>query len=166
MNESVLESFIEYVNGLGGDVVYADGYRLLNSPFSDLVGMNWETKIIFISDRMRNSTSCIVGAIHEAGHVFTSHGRPTLKSDEDEIYFLGWEYLLAMEVGVSEDEWLSCNSDYGVNGIIPDLEGEFSIQEMGDIPHERIKEFIDKIVSMSLAHGILSDMKPISVRGN
>jgi len=143
---------------LGGNVKVID-HLLINSemvtsrcPFSNYLGVNWDKKIIYISDVARISD--ISGVIHEMGHVFASDKPP---NRSEEFVFFGWEYAAAKSIGLLK-LWSKGTKDYVIGRRFSGIAwGDLNSIDKSTVIKERLEFAVkNKMVS--------KDFKPLTIR--
>ena len=122
----------------------------LISPFSGFMGLDWDNGIIYYDIRgMKyegNKYFC-VGLIHELAHAVACEKKPQASSEYD---FLGWEIIAADKVGISREDWIDGNGDYGVGS------GGDSMHEMKQDDPEELDSILDERVKYALDNHLLS----------
>lgn len=84
------------------------------APFGDGAGMDWGRKHIFITSDVDHPTY----AIHELGHICTQQKNPEQLKGEDEVNFIGWEFLVAKRYGILKP-WYESMEDYEIDWVCP-----------------------------------------------
>ena len=148
----------------GGRIVYIprkiEATRALDfAPFTawDLASSHSE-KAVYFSDFCcpEKVEDFAVGLIHELGHVFAEPYGPN-DSRSNEFEFLGWEIVLARQVGLSDLEFCRGNKDYGIDDDGTELR-EFLAK-----PRELAK-FLAETVEKAKKAGLIKHGYPVSVR--
>lgn len=106
------------------------------APFSLGWAVLWHKKTALYRD-IESSDEAAAG-IHELGHILACLTHPDDNATM-EIDFLGWEYSIAMELGIVEP-WLLSMRDYGVNcpGGFNNF-GDYSKSEQRNILAEHLR---------------------------
>ena len=142
--------------GWGGRLIelpeeeYRQDQQIQEAPFSagDL-GIRWAAKEIVFTRRLPLEP---VEIIHEMGHVFAATGRP---DEIQEFDFLGWEYVLALEVGISRRDWVHENQHYAVTD-----DGD----ELGYMGYGEVTTLLDERIRVATAAGLIREGKPVAIR--
>jgi hypothetical protein len=118
------------------------------APFTLWLGVNWSSKTIIYTGEVVESN-----VIHEMGHVFAANQPPRAA---DEFTFLGWEYVVAKQVGISLPDWLAANRDYVVS-----VDGD---KDIGHLSKREIFQLIHDRVKASRKAGLVKGGKPLAIR--
>lgn len=158
MNKRAFYQLRRMVRSWGGDIILLEGAafpeRVAEAPFAwGVFGVDWYNKKIYAR------SGCFkrpMGFIHEAGHIFAVNSIPTFAEEFD---FMGWEYLMARELDVLT-EWYVSMATYCIypNHIItkPSKFGELSPDEATDT--------LEEMVERGRKYGNIVGEQPVSVR--
>lgn len=157
-----------FIRDLGGRVLFVANNDKFNCPFNFDLGVDWATKTVYWRAGHADDMETIVGAIHEAGHIFVDDGDPASSATnyfyKDEIYWLGWEIVVAEECGISLEEWAEQNAYYSIGSYFTDYNEELN-GEIQDIDIENLPDLRDAAINRSRQIGIITDdFEPISRR--
>lgn len=120
------------------------------APFTNGdLGIYWKAKMVFYTSRTPIHP---VEVIHEMGHVFACKKAP---ADADEFPFLGWEYRLALKVGIEHATWFNVNRDYVVE------EGGRALSDFSKAQQEPL---VEKLIAEAKKRGLLQRNLPVPLR--
>jgi len=149
---------------LGGNVKLIDHLlicdKLVTSrcPFSNHLGVNWNEKIVYVSNMA--DISDIGGMIHEMGHVFASNKPP---DRSEEFMFFGWEYAAAKSIGLLK-LWSKGTNNYvvGSDSLPP---GHYVTTQWGDL-NSFDKSFVikDRLKLAIKNKMVAKDLYPLTIR--
>jgi hypothetical protein len=119
------------------------------------MGIFWcGKKVIFSSPIV---TYYVAHVIHECAHIFATNAEP---HDSSEIDFLGWEMIVAEQIGLPWPAWRAGNRGYCIEGMGPDLPGFIE-----DCSAEQFQLLYEDRVSYAKHIGIVdSKNRPLAVR--
>ena len=119
--------------------------RMREAPFASWHGLHWEAKLVFAT----HEAAEVGPIIHEMGHVFAVPAYPG-----DEWHFLGWEALVARQIGAYET-WSKENWNYGTN------DGD----EWGTLSRKQQQELLVERIADGKKLGIINRLgRPVAVR--
>lgn len=145
-----LEALVESWGGSMRRLKREDGR--LDCPFAPgSLGTSWEDKTIFYS------TKDVVGAIHEAGHVFADATKASYEDEDSEYDFLGWEFAMIKELGLTLEDWLRESGDYIVAG-------PSNYIAAGQLPPEHFLIVVEERIKKATDLGLIVDGRPVSLR--
>lgn len=124
---------------------------LNHAPFSQFFSVDYLRCKVYYDPDVFQYSSETAGIIHEMGHVFACHDSP-LQSEEFD--FLGWEWVLAREVGLLS-EWCASMRNYSLNSQGDDF-GNISIDDQ--------TELIESRVAHACELGLIVDDEPVCIR--
>jgi len=170
--KAILDKLAQQARAWGGELraVTAEEYNEValasrgfsNAPFvSGDLGVDFKKKLILY---VPGSASDVepVAICHEMGHVFASRRSPRHCK---EYSFLGWEYMLAMRAGISLDDWMESQNDYGVDSVVflptkRPLKGN-----IGQLSDEEFKAILEERIAYAQKRGLLTaDRTPLAIR--
>jgi hypothetical protein len=126
-------------------------------PFSCDFDIDYKRKrLLFTGDLYKGDPEATMrvlgGLIHEAGHLVASLEKPR---DSEEFNFLGWEFALAIELGLLPD-LLAQHEFYMV-----DLE---DMSEIKDLNEDRLSELIEERIDYARSIGLVIGDKAVAIR--
>lgn len=131
------------------------------APFSaPVLGVDWDNKKIYF---LNYNEIGPVNLIHEMGHIFASLIEPTSSTEWD---FFGWEYLLALQIGLSESDFFYYNSDYQVfyHDVGRLNRNEKDTIAISTLNNRERKILIDNAIIRATTCGVIVNNKPIAIR--
>lgn len=162
MSRRAGERVRNFVRGLGGQVVFTKDNALLNAPFCSELGIRYHTGILYWKRGSANDMRTIVGAIHEAGHIFAA---ASVRDMPEELPFLGWEILVARKCGIPLLDWAHCNGDYSIHGAFDGFPSAYVWRgDIADIAAETLPILAEQAIRYSMTHKVVVDGAPISIR--
>ncbi len=113
--------------------------------------MDWHRKVIYADPSTKAAD-----IIHEMGHVFACKVNP---ERSEEYLFLGWEYVVALSIGMTEPEWAEQMKDYMVTDVYT----------LSDVFHGRYNllwgVFRQEWLDTARAHGLIdAQQQPLTIR--
>lgn len=104
------------------------------SPFEYCVGIDRASRTVLYTRDLKQATAIL----HELGHVLFDNPDGFGNSNVHEYEWLGWEFVVASQLGVAQ-AWRLDNSNYvvGEGNITPEF-GELSFEEQNKLLEERI----------------------------
>lgn len=129
---------------------YRQEQHVQEAPFSagDL-GIRWAAKEVVFTRRLPLEP---VEVIHEMGHIFAAKAVP---DEIKEFDFLGWEYMLALQVGISQQDWVHDNQHYAVTD-----DGD----ELGYMSEGEVSALLDERIRAATVAGLIREGKPVAIR--
>lgn len=133
-----------------------------SAPFNTHLACNWDLKEVYIQDSAVTCLRTLAEVIHEMGHVFACTEAP-LKSEE--VEFIGWEYSVALELGL-DDQWLQSMASYGIGGYIQKILGPSKTPrgEFGDLTLDEQMELLEEMCFRAERDGLLQRGIPVAIR--
>lgn len=123
------------------------------------LGVDWKNKTLFhIGEFPSDPTTESLGDfIHEIGHVFACKVTP---EKSNEFNFFGWEYLVALQAGMTHEDFCKRNRYYGIrDSRYPKYWGDF-----GDHDAKGQRIIIGDMIRRGIKYGNIVKDKPVSVR--
>lgn len=125
------------------------------APFSSRLGLDYDTKTVFVHADGHVDADIVGGVVHEMGHVFAACKPPDTL--DDEFTFFGWEAALAQHVGCLAD-WYKFSADYTVA-----IHG--GVAEFGDLCSLDQRRLVRDCIGYAKRHRLLdSHERPRSIR--
>lgn len=133
---------------------------LTQAPFASYpLGFNWKHKIIYHTGKLPKRPEIMAtNIIHEMGHVFAMKKR---LDSQTEVDFFGWEYQLAMEIGLSPMEFLRGNREYIIEDLGRDVNHYLKLGNEGLL---HLGMFIEKQLARAVKLGIIVNDEVVAVR--
>ena len=164
MSSLVISRLQSLTEKWGGSFLRANWYDwrtcpvgIIEAPFASYpLGVNFNMKVIAF-DPKRVKWQHI---IHEMGHVFASDNHP---EKTDEYQFLGWEYIIAKQVGGSMREWHEQNGEYEVHDDVIKITTCWHKLTKKD-RSRIIKDRIDEAVNIGILRPEGRKLIPVAIR--
>ena len=146
----------DWIRGHGGSVLFTSTNKQLNAPFTCDLGLDWKEQIVFWRRGRAHDMAAIIGAIHEAGHIlacpYDPHG-----VDTAEVDWLGWELLVALQCGITLEEYVSVEGGYGIGKQFRFPDGsEHPYMVLGDVDTAYLGILLKQAVWLSICKGYVS----------
>ena len=144
----------------GGDLICVDAISNIDSddlthcPFSHHLAIDHKAKHVYYTPHLPGITD-LGGIIHEFGHVFATLEDPNTAEEYD---FLGWEWLLALEVGL-RDEWLLSMDNYSLAA-----EGNVYAEDFGYLDDDQRSDLLEERIDYAESLGLIVDGQCVSIR--
>jgi hypothetical protein len=158
---SLLDKLEDIAESLGATVFEGPVPVEWQSPFLFTVGLSWKTRDLYVNpctnSAEKQREEILVGLLHEMGHLFV--GRSDPDTDGDEYRFLGWEYAVAKDIGMTRNEWLYGNSSYQVSDPTPNYTG--SVIALGSLRGEEVDTVLAEIEDIAENRKYVKGGRPV-----